>query len=555
MQAPITAPTQSQITVGDWNASFIIIRTADDLRELSRRVASNNEAEHRNGFTNVIFTLINDINLTVAQSSQWVPIGTSARNFQGTFDGGNSVVRGIVVDNSAPIQRNLFGFLGNRGIIRNLGVNADVAEGDALVGLIGTNVGGKIENSFVERAASERPAQQVQQATAPTQSPQQATQVTVTDWSANQITIRTAGDLQELSRRVASSRNGFLGITFTLANNIHFSATQGSAWTTPIGNFRNGFRGVFNGENNVISGIIINTPSDVQNQSSLFGFLGQGGAIRNLGVVAVIREGSPLRALVDVNVGGVIENSYVERINTGAATQAQRISELEDSLRTALSAATRANVAPATAQPGVLSASCKRCAQRDARRGRFVYSVRPELVSNSSMTGTAITFEFGRISDKGLYMTWEFGGTPWGGVSDGGGGGTGFNIGVATNLEKSVKSVFGIGANYYSMFYRGDIKRVDATVGNWEESRMGFGRIFWKLMFGKEGNLDITNALMFGARWRNEWASWHNGGDGWSSGWLEWDSGWVHRNSRNSGFSATYILGVGYTLTKSRTGR
>ncbi|MCL2845507.1 MAG: hypothetical protein FWE23_08695 [Chitinivibrionia bacterium] len=530
-----TQQTQPQITVADWGAPVIIIRTADDLRELSRRVASNNEAERRNGFAGVTFVLANNIDFTATQGNLWIPIGSSARNFQGTFDGGNSIVRGIVVDNSASIQRGLFGFLGENGIIRNLRVNAEVAEGNALSGLINTNAGGKIENSFVERVQTERPAIAQIQVRQP--------QITVEDWNANRITIRTMHDLQELARRITSPdverhRNGFAGVTFTLANDINFSAVQSNAWTTPIGNLRNGFRGIFNGENNVISGIIISNSSDNQNQNSLFGYLGHGGAIRNLGVIAVVREGNPLRALVDVNLGGVIENSYVERINTEEQTQAQLISELREELST-----TNKRLATAQApRPVPVCPPCQKCSNRADRRGHFVFSVRPEFVSNSVMTGNSIAFEFGRITDNNRYLTWEFGGTPFL-LANGGGGGTRLNIGVASDLERPVVSVFGISADFYGMNYEVKFVQRGSVIETARGSDIGFGSIFWKLMFGKEGRFDITNRLMLGNRKTPVWNDsvrdiWGNNVGGYSS--------------TVSGTGATYFLGIGYTLTQNR---
>ena len=70
-----------------------------------------------------------------------------------------------------------------------------------------------------------------------------------------------------------------------------------------------------------------------------------------------------------------------------------------------------------------------------------------------------------------------------------------------------------------------------ATASGVNRSFIGF---FWKLIFGQEGNFDITQKIMFGNK-RNP-ISYNN-----------W-SGADYEKSAN----AVYRLGIGYTLTKPR---
>ena len=78
---------------------------------------------------------------------------------------------------------------------------------------------------------------------------------------------------------------------------------------TPVGNSSTQFTGVFDGNDNIISNAVINQPSI--NNVGLFGYVGSGGQIRNLGVKNVNITGSSyVGGLVGLNVEGTVTSCY-----------------------------------------------------------------------------------------------------------------------------------------------------------------------------------------------------------------------------------------------------
>ncbi len=79
----------------------------------------------------------------------WTSIGTSAKPFSGTFDGGGFVISGVYI-NSASYEQSLglFGYVSSNGTIKNLGITASYIKGKTQVGgLVGYN-NGTIINSY-----------------------------------------------------------------------------------------------------------------------------------------------------------------------------------------------------------------------------------------------------------------------------------------------------------------------------------------------------------------------------------------------------------------------
>ena len=83
-----------------------------------------------------------------------------------------------------------------------------------------------------------------------------------------------------------------------LIDNAEGGAESGKTSWTPIGNYDNSdpiddngsqFTGIFDGGGHSITGLYIN--SEVDNYQGLFGFAGNGGAVRNLSVSGEITEG------------------------------------------------------------------------------------------------------------------------------------------------------------------------------------------------------------------------------------------------------------------------
>ena len=132
-------------------------------------------------------------------------------------------------------------------------------------------------------------------------------------------TINTAEDLAGLAELV-NGGNNFQGKTIKLSANIVLNET-GDGWNSlvnesegftpwiPIGTYspERPFRGTFDGNGYVVKGIYI---SNTSNQQGLFGFLGSGGTIKNLGITASYVKGQNMvGGLVGRNTG-TVSNSY-----------------------------------------------------------------------------------------------------------------------------------------------------------------------------------------------------------------------------------------------------
>ncbi|MCL2844086.1 MAG: hypothetical protein FWE23_01335 [Chitinivibrionia bacterium] len=125
------------------------------------------------------------------------------------------------------------------------------------------------------------------------------------NWNAAQISISTEAHLREIARLVNAGTNQFNGRTITLMNNIEI---QSGAWV-PIGNANNRtFNGTFNGNGNIVSGIKINSTSDLQ---GFFGNIASVAIVRNLGVIVDITGGGIVGGLAGRNQG-TIENCFAE---------------------------------------------------------------------------------------------------------------------------------------------------------------------------------------------------------------------------------------------------
>jgi len=112
-----------------------------------------------------------------------------------------------------------------------------------------------------------------------------------TDWYFNnqdetEFTINSAKELAGLAM-LASSYISFEGKTVTLGQSI---ALNDTANCTPIGPSNAlPFNGTFDGNGHIISGIYINDP--MNDRQGLFGYLGAGGEIKNVGVAASYIKG------------------------------------------------------------------------------------------------------------------------------------------------------------------------------------------------------------------------------------------------------------------------
>ena len=117
--------------------------------------------------------------------------------------------------------------------------------------------------------------------------------------------ISTATDLRLFAIEV-NAGNDFAGQTITLANDIDVGG-EANPWV-PIGSINTQFRGTFDGNGFVVSGIFINKP-----EQSVQGFFGHNsGTIRNLIVAGNVAGYMIIGGLVGLNSNmGKIENSGV----------------------------------------------------------------------------------------------------------------------------------------------------------------------------------------------------------------------------------------------------
>ncbi|RHU23780.1 hypothetical protein DXD68_19185 [Parabacteroides sp. TM07-1AC] len=90
---------------------------------------------------------------------------------------------------------------------------------------------------------------------------------------------------------------------------------------TPIGNKTNRFQGIFDGNGNTVSGVYINDNNDGANLG-LFGYLGKGGKIENVGVVDSYVTGTGEQATVG-GVCGSSEGSILSSYNAGSVEGTQ----------------------------------------------------------------------------------------------------------------------------------------------------------------------------------------------------------------------------------------
>jgi hypothetical protein len=141
------------------------------------------------------------------------------------------------------------------------------------------------------------------------------------------LTIRTKEDLVNLAQRVNSGED-FSGKTIELGANIVLNDTKNwASWNenvtgldswTPIGK-SSSFKGTFDGKGYTISGIYINGNSTkLSDVHGLFGTIGSGGIVMNLGVLdSWISDNGNVGAIAGAN-NGTVANCYSNSIINGA---------------------------------------------------------------------------------------------------------------------------------------------------------------------------------------------------------------------------------------------
>jgi hypothetical protein len=120
--------------------------------------------------------------------------------------------------------------------------------------------------------------------------------------SSSPYEIRTAIDLQAMQENLSAN--------YIVVNDIDASGTvnwNNGQGFNPIGDVR--FTGSFDGQNHTISNLSINRLDD--NNVGLFGAIGAGGEVKNVGVINVNMTGyNKVGSLAGSNYNGNISNSY-----------------------------------------------------------------------------------------------------------------------------------------------------------------------------------------------------------------------------------------------------
>lgn len=121
--------------------------------------------------------------------------------------------------------------------------------------------------------------------------------------------INSVAKLWLLSDRVNAGET-FTGIYFRVTKDLDLEGNEDNQWT-PIGSYGNSiaFKGIFDGDDHLISGIYINTPDDY---IGLFSYT-YNAEIKNLGVNGTITGGNYVGGVVGHNFSSTVNNCY----NTG----------------------------------------------------------------------------------------------------------------------------------------------------------------------------------------------------------------------------------------------
>lgn len=94
--------------------------------------------------------LVSDGSLNDSSSAfvQWIPMGTSALPFSGTFDGDGHSISGLYINDDAKDSVGLFGNVGAGGVVQKVGVENSYIVGKSAVGSIAGVNGGSISNVY-----------------------------------------------------------------------------------------------------------------------------------------------------------------------------------------------------------------------------------------------------------------------------------------------------------------------------------------------------------------------------------------------------------------------
>jgi hypothetical protein len=139
--------------------------------------------------------------------------------------------------------------------------------------------------------------------------------------------------------------------------------------------------------------------------------------------------------------------------------------------------------------------------------------------------------------------------------------GASYNFGGTVNKDGKVKNVLGVTV-------AGEVINIDVDVniningnyysGNHTHINQSMGGVFWKIMFGKRSNFDITNKVLFGDRYtcdnhslteyiKNTNSNYFGGYD--SPYYTGFDNNGYFNDYDERKFNVTHSLSIGYTFT------
>ena len=133
-------------TEGTGTYKVYLIKTETDLENLAAYVNAGNNCE---GLT---FKLYDDITMTAvaAGQSNHTPIGTSDRQFRGTFDGNEKTITGLTISQPNADCQGLFGVIGTHSIVKKVTLAGCHITGKAYVGGIAGRAEGQT-NSYTSQ--------------------------------------------------------------------------------------------------------------------------------------------------------------------------------------------------------------------------------------------------------------------------------------------------------------------------------------------------------------------------------------------------------------------
>ena len=117
-----------------------------EISNLNELIAFRNAVNAGNSFAGKVVTVTADIDMS--SETNWIPIGTIATPFKGTFDGGNVTISNLNVDGGAYVG--LFGYADN-ATIKNVNIENANVKGTDCVGVIAGSVYSEstIENCYI----------------------------------------------------------------------------------------------------------------------------------------------------------------------------------------------------------------------------------------------------------------------------------------------------------------------------------------------------------------------------------------------------------------------